>query len=98
MTGRRSDFSSGRRPSLLAWAVFAATAFIAAAGPLTPEEALKSFRLESNLVIEPIAAEPLLKSPCAVAWDERGHPNPLLASGIPRLAVGLVVVVPTTRH
>ena len=99
MTGRAGDFSPGGRPGLLAWAVFAATAFIAAAGPLTPQEALKSFSLESDLVIEPIAAEPFLKSPCAVAWDERGrcfvaeNPGYPVGPGDGRPPVGAIVML-----
>src|SRR5438270_535066 len=42
-------------------------------GPLPPEAALKSFELEPGLAIQLIAAEPLVVSPCALAWDERGR-------------------------
>lgn len=57
-------------------------AFIAAAlaanalgeSPLPPDEALKSFELaDSALRVELVAAEPLIESPCAMAFDERGR-------------------------
>lgn len=58
----------------------AAMAFAAAdhpasrpSGPLTPAEAIKSFELEPGLAVALVAAEPLVVSPCAVAWDERGR-------------------------
>ena len=43
------------------------------AGPLAPADALASFELEPGLAVELVAAEPLVVSPCAVAWDERGR-------------------------
>jgi putative membrane-bound dehydrogenase-like protein len=42
-------------------------------GPLTPEQAPRSFRLEPGLRLELVAAEPLVVSPVAVAFDERGR-------------------------
>lgn len=42
-------------------------------GPLAPAEAAASFELEPGLAVELVAAEPLVVSPCAVAWDERGR-------------------------
>ena len=42
-------------------------------GPLTPAEVLKSFKVEPGLKLELVAAEPLVVSPCAVCWDERGR-------------------------
>ncbi len=42
-------------------------------GPLAPDQALKSFQVEAGLKLELVAAEPLVVSPCAVAWDERGR-------------------------
>lgn len=42
--------------------------------PRTPEEALKAFQLaDSALRVELVAAEPLVASPCAMAWDEKGR-------------------------
>src|SRR5579872_2589176 len=42
-------------------------------GPLAPDKALESFRLEPGLRIELVAAEPLIESPVAMAFDERGR-------------------------
>jgi putative membrane-bound dehydrogenase-like protein len=42
-------------------------------GPLSPEAALKSFQLEPGLRIEIVAAEPVVDSPVAMAFDERGR-------------------------
>src|SRR4051794_2394444 len=42
-------------------------------GPLTPEQALASFKLEPGLQIELVAAEPLVANPVAIAFDERGR-------------------------
>ena len=45
-----------------------------AAAPLSPDEALKSFRLaDTNLVIELAAAEPDVRAPVAMAWDADGR-------------------------
>jgi putative membrane-bound dehydrogenase-like protein len=41
--------------------------------PLTPEQALKSFDTEPGLRVELVAAEPLVVSPAACAFDERGR-------------------------
>ena len=42
-------------------------------GPLAPEKAPQSFRLEPGLRVELVAAEPLVVSPVAMAFDERGR-------------------------
>ena len=42
-------------------------------GPLAPEKATESFQLEPGLRIELVAAEPLVASPVALAFDERGR-------------------------
>ena len=49
--------------------------FLAAAhAQLSPDDALKSFQLgDSALRVELVAAEPLVASPCAIAFDERGR-------------------------
>ena len=41
--------------------------------PLTPDEALASFELEPGYRIELVAAEPLIRAPVAIAFDERGR-------------------------
>ena len=45
----------------------------AADGPLSPEEAIRAFRVEPGLRLELVAAEPLVASPVAMAFDERGR-------------------------
>ena len=42
-------------------------------GPLSPEKAPSSFKLEPGLRLELVAAEPLVVSPVAMAFDERGR-------------------------
>lgn len=45
-----------------------------AAAQLAPNEALQSFQLaDERLTIELVAAEPLVASPCAMAFDEKGR-------------------------
>ena len=41
-------------------------------GPLPAEKARETFRLEPGLRIELVAAEPMIESPVAIAFDERG--------------------------
>lgn len=50
-------------------------AFVSAASAqLSPDAALKSFELaDSALCIELVAAEPLVESPCAIAFDNKGR-------------------------
>lgn len=42
-------------------------------GPLAPDKVLESFQLEPGLRIELVAAEPIIESPVAMAFDERGR-------------------------
>lgn len=46
---------------------------LSAEAPKTPEEALKSFQFADDVQVELVAAEPLVTSPCALAFDERGR-------------------------
>jgi putative membrane-bound dehydrogenase-like protein len=67
-------FASLRRASLrigLMCVTFQFQSF-ALDGPLTPDQAIASFKLEPGLKIELVAAEPLVIDPVAVAWDENG--------------------------
>jgi putative membrane-bound dehydrogenase-like protein len=43
------------------------------ASPLPPEQALKTIAVAEGLRVELVAAEPLVASPCAMAFDERGR-------------------------
>jgi len=44
-----------------------------ASTPLTPQQALASFRLEPDLAIELVAAEPSVVDPVALCFDEKGR-------------------------
>jgi glucose/arabinose dehydrogenase/mono/diheme cytochrome c family protein len=46
---------------------------IPAAPVLTVEQAMKSFTIEKGFVIEPVAAEPLIEKPVALAFDPEGR-------------------------
>jgi putative membrane-bound dehydrogenase-like protein len=41
--------------------------------PLSPEHALRTFRIKPGLTIELAAAEPLVQSPVAIDWDPEGR-------------------------
>src|SRR3954470_16371077 len=41
--------------------------------PLTPEEELASFKLVPGFHAELVAAEPLINTPVALSWDDRGR-------------------------
>jgi hypothetical protein len=41
--------------------------------PFSPSEALKTFRIESGFKIEPFLAEPDIRGPVAMDWDENGR-------------------------
>jgi len=42
-------------------------------GPLPAEQAIKTFQLQPGLRIELVAADPMIESPVAMAFDERGR-------------------------
>jgi putative membrane-bound dehydrogenase-like protein len=48
-------------------------AALSASAQLTPDAAVKSFQLADDLRIELVAAEPLVASPCALSFDEKGR-------------------------
>src|SRR5262245_58329038 len=41
--------------------------------PLTPDEAVREFRLDAGLKMELVASEPQIQSPVAMAFDESGR-------------------------
>src|SRR6266487_3129237 len=41
--------------------------------PMTPEQSAAAFKLPDGFRMEVIASEPLIASPSAVCWDERGR-------------------------
>ena len=57
----------------LSFLMSVAAASAASRGALSPEEALKSFRLEAGLRVELAAAEPTVVDPVALAFDENGR-------------------------
>ena len=56
-------------------AILSAAALSAAPlpSPLSPAEALKAFEVAPGLRVELVAAEPLVASPCAIAFDSKGR-------------------------
>ena len=68
-------------------ALLSAVASLGAYAQLSPEEALKAFELgDSALKVELVAAEPLVESPCAMAFDEAGRLFVAENRGYPNLA------------
>ena len=73
-------------------------------GPLTPEQAVASFRLDPGLKIECVASEPMVVSPVAVAWDERGRMFVVEDRGYPtgpgkgQKPVGQIVLLESSKH
>ncbi|MGI8603288.1 MAG: PVC-type heme-binding CxxCH protein [Verrucomicrobiales bacterium] len=69
------------KSAALAWAaLFAADLALAqipkptdAPRPMTPEESAAAFKLPDGFRMEVVASEPLIASPSAVCWDERGQ-------------------------
>jgi putative membrane-bound dehydrogenase-like protein len=53
--------------------LLASTVTRALDGPLSPEDSLKYLKTEPGLKVELVAAEPMVVSPVAVAWDEKGR-------------------------
>ena len=62
-----------------------AALFAATPSPLTPDDAVRSFELADDLRIELVAAEPLVASPCAVAFDDKGRMFVAENRGYPRM-------------
>jgi len=67
------------RFAMVAAAVFTATTWSQiphptdAPKPLTPEQSAAAFKLPEGFRMEVVASEPLISSPTAVCWDERGR-------------------------
>jgi putative membrane-bound dehydrogenase-like protein len=61
------------RCSIFLFLLLASTAAQAIDGPLSPEDSLKYLKTEPGLKVEFVAAEPMVVSPVAVAWDEKGR-------------------------
>lgn len=73
-------------------------------GPLTLEQAIASFRLDPGLKIECVASEPIVVSPVAVAWDEKGRMFVVEDRGYPvgpgpgKKPDGQVVLLESSHH
>lgn len=60
-----------------------------AAGPLSPARSREKFRLaDPQLVIEPVAAEPVIDSPVAITWDAAGRMYVVEMSDYPTAETG----------
>src|SRR3954454_19338959 len=72
-------------------------------GPLTPDQAIATFRLDPGLKIECVASEPMVVNPVAVAWDEKGRMFVVEDRGYPigpgkgKPPVGQVVLLEDTK-
>lgn len=92
--------------AFLVWAVFGATLLAAPQDrlPLSPGEALGSLVVEPGYRVDLVAAEPLVQSPVAIAFDERGrmyvaenrgYPDPLEGE-LPAQPQGVVALLADT--
>src|SRR6266481_2363728 len=61
------------RCSMFLFFLLASTVTRAIDGPLSPEDSLKYLKTEAGLKVELGATEPMVLSPVAVAWDEKGR-------------------------
>src|SRR5436309_4246737 len=69
------------KSTALAWAALCATNLALAQipkatdapQPMTPEQSAAAFKLPDGFRMEVVASEPLIASPSAVCWDERGR-------------------------
>jgi len=81
--------------------LLSATAALAAVpSPLKPDDALKAFEVADDLKVELVAAEPLVASPCAIAFDEKGRAFVAENRGYPRMATppeGVVALLEDTN-
>src|ERR1700756_4368491 len=80
------------------------SAYAAVDGPLTPEQAVASFRFDPGLKVECVASEPMVVSPVAVAWDEKGRMFVVEDRGYPvgpgpgKKPDGQVVMLESSHH
>jgi putative membrane-bound dehydrogenase-like protein len=79
---------------------FAATSF-AERGPFTAEEELKTFKVADGLRVELVATDPMVESPCAMAFDEKGRLFVTENRGYPSTSEppqGRVVMLESTKN
>jgi len=70
-----NPFDSLIPPMRLAFALLLTSLAVHAAtidGPLTPDQAIASFKLEPGIRVELVASEPMVVDPVAIAFDEKG--------------------------
>ena len=61
-------------PASVLLLAFAMSSFAETArGPLSAEEELKTFKVADGLRVELVASDPMVESPCAMAFDEKGR-------------------------
>lgn len=68
---------------------------------LSPEEELKTFKVEPPLRVELVASEPQVESPCAMAFDDQGRLFVAENRGYPRTddpPQGRIVMLESTKH
>lgn len=89
------------RSSIAIVCAFVSSWLPSAHAQLAPDDALKSFQLADDLRVELVAAEPLVASPCAIAFDEKGRAFVAENRGYPRMAdppEGVVALLEDTDH
>lgn len=65
--------------------------------PLSPEEALKTFKIEEGFRIELVAAEPMVEAPIAISFDDQGRMYVVEMRGYMRDVEGTTENEPTGR-
>ncbi|MEQ1858849.1 MAG: PVC-type heme-binding CxxCH protein [Chthoniobacteraceae bacterium] len=78
----------------------ASAALAATPSPLSPDDALKSFEVADDLRVELFAAEPLVGSPCAIAFDAKGRMFVAENRGYPRMdnpPLGVIAMIEDTN-
>ncbi|MEO6786551.1 MAG: PVC-type heme-binding CxxCH protein, partial [Chthoniobacteraceae bacterium] len=82
-------------------ALFCSAANPSERGAFTPAEELKTFQVADGLRVELVAAEPMVESPCAMAFDEKGRMFVTENRGYPRTSEppqGRVVMLESTKN
>ncbi len=96
-----------KSPHALAVVLLAASALFSPAenpaprGALSPEEELKTFQVADGLRVELVAADPMVESPCAMAFDEKGRLFVAENRGYPHTVeppVGRIVMLESTKN
>ncbi|MDR3404723.1 MAG: c-type cytochrome [Chthoniobacter sp.] len=81
--------------------LFSSASLLANDTALTPDEELKTFKVEPPLRVELVAAEPQIESPCAMAFDDQGRLFVAENRGYPHTTEppqGRIVMLESTHH